>query len=302
MNLLQLRYFLKVATLENITKAANDCMIPQPAMSKMIAKLEKELGVKLFDRNKNALYLNEKGREFKAHVENILSELDYAVMSLQKEDDTLQGTIRILANENQRFIQGCVAEFSKANPEVNFHVSHDFRTQNIEDYDIGIISSAAVRYNSGVAVPLIREELALAVEENSQYATKNHVEISELKNEKFITTSVNSTLHSLVVECCKQAGFSPVIPFTFDDPYFVRKYVSESFGVAIAPTISWKGRFRTNTVIVPIIPKIYATSYIVWNDRKYAAPCVIAFRNFIIREAKKIDGNLAQGEQKGYGD
>lgn len=295
MNLLQLRYFLKVASLESITKAANECMIPQPAMSKMIAKLESELGVKLFDRNKNILYLNDKGREFKIHVENILSELDYAVEALRNDDSIYRGTIRILANENQRFIQGCVAEFSKANPAVNFHVSHDFRSQEITDYDIGIVSEEAVRHNSGVAVPLIREELALAVEENSPYASREFVEIRELKDEKFITTSVNSSLHSLVIECCMQAGFSPIIPFTFDDPYFVRKYVSERMGVAIAPIVSWRGRFRTNTVIVPIVnPKLYSTSYLIWNDRKYTAPCIIAFRDYILREAKKIEGNLAQ--------
>ena len=48
MELLQLRYFQKVAELESITKAATFYMIPQPSMSQTISRLEKELKVKLF--------------------------------------------------------------------------------------------------------------------------------------------------------------------------------------------------------------------------------------------------------------
>lgn len=52
MDLLQLRYFKTAAELQSMTRAAEFHMIPQPAMSQTIARLEKELGVKLFTREK----------------------------------------------------------------------------------------------------------------------------------------------------------------------------------------------------------------------------------------------------------
>ena len=52
MELLQLRYFVSVAQFLNISKAARHHMIPQPAMSKTISKLERELGAPLFDRTR----------------------------------------------------------------------------------------------------------------------------------------------------------------------------------------------------------------------------------------------------------
>ena len=64
MELLQLRYFLTVAKMLNISRAAEYHMIPQPAMSQTISRLEKELGVALFDRYKNKLSLTRKGEEF----------------------------------------------------------------------------------------------------------------------------------------------------------------------------------------------------------------------------------------------
>ena len=87
MELLQLRYFQKVAELESITKAANFYMIPQPSMSQTITRLEKELNVKLFDRRNGKLFLNDNGRLFYQHVEAAIRES----RSLQKPKQKTAG-------------------------------------------------------------------------------------------------------------------------------------------------------------------------------------------------------------------
>ena len=71
MELLQLRYFLTVAKMLNISHAARHHMIPQPAMSKTISKLEKELGTELFVRRKNRIHLTEEGN---ARLVSLLTE------------------------------------------------------------------------------------------------------------------------------------------------------------------------------------------------------------------------------------
>ena len=82
MELLQLRYFLTVSKMLNISRAAKYHMIPQPAMSKTISKLEKELGVPLFDRYKNHLTLTEAGESFARAVSIALRELDTAAQNV----------------------------------------------------------------------------------------------------------------------------------------------------------------------------------------------------------------------------
>lgn len=64
MELQQLRYFVRVAQVESISKAAKSLHISQPALSKSIMRLEQELGCDLFDRTGKRIHLNEKGREF----------------------------------------------------------------------------------------------------------------------------------------------------------------------------------------------------------------------------------------------
>ena len=61
MELLQLRYFCVVAKHQNMTKAAAELMISQPALSKTIASLEKELGTPLFVRRNRSIFLNRAG-------------------------------------------------------------------------------------------------------------------------------------------------------------------------------------------------------------------------------------------------
>ena len=78
MELLQLRYFITVSRTLNISKAAQYHMIPQPAMSQTISRLEKELGKPLFDRYRNKLTLTKDGEAFlksiTASIAMVLSE------------------------------------------------------------------------------------------------------------------------------------------------------------------------------------------------------------------------------------
>ena len=85
MELLQLRYFAAAAKYQNITKAAREFLIPQPAMSKTISNLEKELGMPLFQRGGNRVVLNENGEQFYATVRQMLKSLDDGVASLKAE-------------------------------------------------------------------------------------------------------------------------------------------------------------------------------------------------------------------------
>ena len=72
MELTQLEYFLEVARRQHITQAAEALNITQPALSKTIARLEDDLGVKLFDREGKGIRLNEYGQTALHYAERIL--------------------------------------------------------------------------------------------------------------------------------------------------------------------------------------------------------------------------------------
>ncbi len=78
MKLTQLQYFKTVAETGSISLAARKLYVSAPAVSIAIANLENELGRKLFDRSNNRIILNEQGKLYLSHVNQILEDLDSA--------------------------------------------------------------------------------------------------------------------------------------------------------------------------------------------------------------------------------
>ena len=76
MDLLQLRYFLKLAEHQHVTKTANILHISQPALSSTIKKLENELGAPLFERNGRNIVLSAYGEIFRTYVEEVFLSLE----------------------------------------------------------------------------------------------------------------------------------------------------------------------------------------------------------------------------------
>lgn len=84
MELLQLRYFKAVTDAGKVVSAAESLFISPPALSMSISRLEKELGMQLFDRSNNRIALNKQGKIFLRYVNQILTMLDCAQYDLQQ--------------------------------------------------------------------------------------------------------------------------------------------------------------------------------------------------------------------------
>ena len=293
MELLQLRYFVTVARMGSITRAAAHHGIPQPAMSQTIARLEADLGnIRLFDRRNGRIFLNERGATFLAYAEKALQNLDDGLLALQTREEHISGEIRIVVLENRRFILRCISRFSERHPEVRFFVSHDFYSEQENNCDLCISSQRTYRQLK-TSAPLIREQIVLAVHEGNPLARKESVTVPELKDEIFITMPARSALNRITYDSCRAAGFEPQVRYICDDPYFVRKYVSENMGITLAPAVSWAGRFRENTKVIPISdPEITTTSYLLWDAGRYLPPAVAVFRELLLREAAELSGNI----------
>ena len=101
MNWQQLQHFEKLVSVGHYRKAAEQLYITQPTLSKSISNLEKELGVPLFYKKNNDLYLTIYGKAFHSHVQNAISEVE----------DSLQ-EIAVLSGQNKHqdrlYIYNCL--------------------------------------------------------------------------------------------------------------------------------------------------------------------------------------------------
>lgn len=76
MRIEELQYFMKVVEVGNMTQAAKDLFISQPSLSKAIANLEGEIGVKLFQRTAKGAILTNQGDEFLQYARQVLEQVD----------------------------------------------------------------------------------------------------------------------------------------------------------------------------------------------------------------------------------
>ena len=97
-----LKYFLTVVREENITKAANVLHITQPTLSRQLAQLEEDIGVKLFNRGTRKISLTNEGMLLRRRAEEIISLVDKTEQELNEQDEMLDGVISLRGAESCR--------------------------------------------------------------------------------------------------------------------------------------------------------------------------------------------------------
>ena len=295
MELLQLRYFQTVARMESVTAAANFYNIPQPAMSQAISRLEQSLGgVKLFDRRNGRLFLNDVGVEFLESVDQVLMILDGAIARVGGvSSEVVSGPVRLKIMDNQRLVLTSIPKFLELYPNVNLSISHGYHEDQNISYDMCITSSMTYKHMSW-HLPIVKEHLVLAAHENHPLAKKKIISANDLRGQKLVSLPPQSKLYELTMDYCHSAGFVPDISIVCDDPYYIRKYISENIGISLSPEISWRGRFRENTVLIPVENSPVLETFVVMDGKKYPTKAVSTFRDYLIEEVSKVEGNLLQ--------
>lgn len=92
---LSIAYFLEVARCLNFTKAANALYVSQPAISRKVAALEKELGCPLIDRTSKSVVLTPAGKEFQKYFTKMMSELDDMVIKVRGMSQEKAGKVSL---------------------------------------------------------------------------------------------------------------------------------------------------------------------------------------------------------------
>lgn len=120
MNIYNLRYFVTLARIRQYTKAAEELCITQPSLSHAISQMEKELGVKLFEKNGHKITLTQFGEEFLSYAEKTIDVLDDGIASI-KRSAMGNGTIRLglVRPLGISYVPEMAAAFIKKNPKLD---------------------------------------------------------------------------------------------------------------------------------------------------------------------------------------
>ena len=123
MELLQLTYFCDAAESQNFSRTAEKYLVPPSNISQSVKRLEAELGVCLFARNKNRVRLNAAGHAFLCEVKAALRHLERAKEAVRETEG--RGSIRINVHIDRRVVMQVVERFRTAFPRVAIAVTHE---------------------------------------------------------------------------------------------------------------------------------------------------------------------------------
>lgn len=236
MELNKLYYFYVVAKHEHVTKAAEELLVSQPALTKTIKLLEEEIGVPLFKKEKRNIRLTEYGKFLKGKLGTVFQVLDEIPTELDKMKGLFENTVRLNVLAASGIVTEAIVEFKKRNANAVFQV-----IQNEEEADCDI----TVTTNSEAVMPLdefektstIAEEIYLAVPKN--WDCNNEVDLGDFCEAGFVNLAGSRLFRSICDELCKKANFKPKIIFESDSIVAVKNIIGAGAGIGFWPHFSW---------------------------------------------------------------
>lgn len=135
------RVFYTVANCQNITKASEELMISQPAISKSIKKLEEQLGGTLFTRTKRGVILTEEGKEFYHYIKQAIEYINNAENKFTELIHLETGCIRIgiSATLTKEFLLPYLEKFHAMYPKIDIQIITNLTTELIPKLRNGLI-------------------------------------------------------------------------------------------------------------------------------------------------------------------
>lgn len=242
----QLFNFQKVAQYNNMSKAAKDLHITQPALSKSIAGLESELGIQLFHRYGKKIQLNENGSKILIHVDCILNELSniYHIASKTKQ----QKCVHILAKAADQLIPEIVFRFNESHPGIKIQVSH-YSTNQTPDI---VVTSGLYEYDEDDGLTVLKENFVLVVPSSHPLAKQENAKLSDLKNEPIVILGEGIPLRGIIQHWLKEAGVDVPFSYECDSCGAMRELINSGRGVGMVPSKTWTFPYNKNIRIIPI--------------------------------------------------
>lgn len=254
MDLTVMKYIVSVADCGNFSQAAEVCHVGQPALSQLISRLEKRMGVRLFYRNPRGAVPTEAGKEFVRRAREILRSTEELSEQMAAYAGMHKGSLTIGLITSLQCIEfgSMLSDFVHTYPDISFSI-RQFGTYQLIDLlterkiDLAFLNLPL----QGLPPQLSFEHLgndryALAVPYDHPLAARADqaaaVSMRELKDERFIFHQPWQVASELVLEACRNAGFEPNIVCRSGEPTTSMYMVQGGMGIALFPEEEFHSR------------------------------------------------------------
>ncbi len=263
MELHQLRYFCAIVDSGSFSRAAAQTHVSQPSLSQQIAKLEEELGVRLFDRLGRSVRLTSSGHTFMPRARAILRELETARGEVREGSASLTGTVTVgvIPTVAPYLLPPLLASFAKKYPHARVSVVEDITPLLLERVKAGVVDVALlalpVRGPQFESTAILSERMYAALPARHPLAKEQALSLEALEREPFLLLRDGHCFRDAAMAACQRARMDPQIVFESGQFSSILSMVAAGQGVSMVPEMAiergkgGKGS-RTGCQFVPI--------------------------------------------------
>lgn len=283
MELRVLKYFLAVASEENITKAAEFLHITQPTLSRQLMQLGEELNAQLFIRGKNRIVLTDEGMLLRRRAEEIVDLANKTEKEFLEQDNLVTGEIFIGGGETNamHILARIIKEFKEEYPQIKYQ----FYSGNADDIkerldkgliDIGLLTEP-VDIEKYEFVRLEQKEVwGILAPKDSKLAAKEYATPQDLLKLPLLSTR-RTIVQNEIANWFGQDYEQLDIIATYNLIYNAAIMVEEGIGYAICLEKLVNINDETKIRFIPFYPPLLTGTVIVWKKHQIFSPATARF-------------------------
>ncbi|NHN28602.1 LysR family transcriptional regulator [Paenibacillus agricola] len=289
MELRQLQYALQISIDKNFSRAAEKLHIAQPSLSQQLSKLEKEIGLLLFQRTTNSVEVTYAGSLFVEKAQAILDMVEQLKREMEDISQMRKGKLVVgsLPITGAHVLPLVLPIFQANYPEIEIVLieeasAHLEQLTASGQIDISLLS-IPLQNESLTYEPIIKEEILLAVPPQHRFASmmsddQHTIDIHELRDEPFIALKKGQGFRQITFELCANAGFKPNIVFESSNIETVQSLVAAGMGIAFVPHMVSRGGWSQQApTYLSLTHKPTRTLVIAYRKGRYLSKAVGAF-------------------------
>ncbi|WP_219824016.1 LysR family transcriptional regulator [Actinokineospora auranticolor] len=286
MELQQLRYVVAVAETNSFTRAAERCLVVQSALSHQIARLERELGAKLFERTSRRVRLTQAGAAFLPAARQCLDAAERAAAEVAAAVGEVRGRLAVglIPTVAAVDLPAALRDFRERYPHVRVSLGVGASDDLVEQVRVGAIDVAflglpTTAHPQGVAAHILaRDRLVAVVAPAHPLAGEPSVTLARLAEEVFVDLPAGTAGRAQTDQAFAAAGLTRDVAFEVTNADLMARLVQQNLGVSMFASNYVPRLTDVTTIPVPDAPG--RVEYLVWN-RAGRSPAASAFLDIL---------------------
>lgn len=283
-----LEWIVALADHEHVTDTAAVLGVSQPTLSRALARVEEELGVRLFERVPHGLVTSPDGELVVATARDVLGRYQQLRHELGTRHDPDRGIVRLafLDSMATSLVPQILRGFHEQAPLVRVELAQEPAHDIQRDLTTGAAELAitSTRPTGDFAwVQLQEERLVVAIAHTHRLRERKRVDLAELADDELVTTPPGFGHRVLVDGLLADAGVAPAVSFESADLATIEGLVAAGLGVAIVPE-AMVG--LSGTIGLRIThPGARRTIGLTWRTDRPLAPVATRLRDYVVEHA-----------------